>query len=79
MLLRDRYLLAIALLVVLINLVNTNGEYILDRTLVEVTAGKFATEKEMYAYIGAFKAEYFFFANILSALIQRPRWRNSLS
>ena len=60
MLLRDRYLLTIALLVVLINLVNTNGEYILDRTLVEVTQGKFATEKEMYAYIGAFKAEYFF-------------------
>ena len=70
----DRYLLLIAGLMVLYNLVNTNGEYILGHTVVSLyTAqhGAAATggldEKKV---IGEFYGNFFTFVNILSALLQ---------
>jgi ATP:ADP antiporter, AAA family len=70
----DRYLLMIALLMLLVNLVNTTGEYILGKTVVtlyEKAHGAAAAggldEKKV---IGAFYGNYFTIVNILSALIQ---------
>ena len=70
----DRYLLLIAALMLVYNIVNTNGEYILGRTVVSLyTAAHGAAavggldEKKV---IGEFYGNYFTIVNILSAVIQ---------
>jgi ATP:ADP antiporter, AAA family len=70
----DRYLLLIAVLMVIYNLVNTNGEYILGRTVVSLYAAAHGAaaiggldEKKV---IGEFYGNFFTVVNILSALIQ---------
>jgi AAA family ATP:ADP antiporter len=71
LLLRDRYLLAIAALMFIFNWVNTTGEYVLDRTLV-AQAGEEAARAGITAsrFVGAFKAEYFQWVNIVSVVLQ---------
>ena len=70
----DRYLLLIALLMLVYNVVNTNGEYILGRTVVALytaSHGAAATggldEKKV---IGEFYGNYFTIVNIISAVLQ---------
>jgi AAA family ATP:ADP antiporter len=70
----DRYLLLIAALMLVYNLVNTNGEYILGRTVVSLYAAAHGAaaqggldEKKV---IGEFYGNYFTIVNILSAVIQ---------
>ena len=70
----DRYLLLIGILMLLVNLVNTNGEFILGKTVVSLyTAAHGAAaaggldEKKM---IGEFYGNYFTIVNVLAALIQ---------
>src|SRR4029079_10773882 len=69
----DRYLLLIAMLMLVYNLVNTNGEYILSRTVVKLYAANHAAaaggldEKKV---IGSFYGNFFTIVNIVSALIQ---------
>jgi len=70
----DRYLLLIGILMLVYNLVNTNGEYILGKTVVSLyTAAHGAAsaggldEKKV---IGEFYGNYFTMVNILSAIIQ---------
>jgi AAA family ATP:ADP antiporter len=70
----DRYLLLIAFLMLLYNLVNTNGEYILGRTVVSLfTAAHGAAaaggldEKKV---VGEFYGNFFTLVNIISALLQ---------
>ena len=70
--LRNPYLRLIAALVVLLNVVNTTGEYLMARLLSEhvdalakVTAG---FNKE--AYIGAFSGEYQFWVNVTALFLQ---------
>jgi AAA family ATP:ADP antiporter len=67
--LADRYLLLIAALMVLVNLVNTTGEYILSKTVVGAMAHGAAAVDEK-KIIGAFYGNYFTIVNIVSALIQ---------
>jgi AAA family ATP:ADP antiporter len=71
---RHRYLLLIGLVILVINWVNTNGEYILARTVSQrardfVAAGTVSglSERQM---IGSFYAEYQFWYNLLGALFQ---------
>jgi ATP:ADP antiporter, AAA family len=71
---QDRYLLLIGILMLLVNLVNTNGEYILGKTVVTlytaahgVAASGGLDEKKV---IGEFYGNYFTFVNVLSAIIQ---------
>jgi AAA family ATP:ADP antiporter len=67
----DRYLILIACLVVLLNWVNSSGEYLLDRTLVaaakesEASGGVSAKQ-----YIGAFKADYYTWYNSIGVVLQ---------
>ncbi|HZS39782.1 MAG TPA: translocase [Polyangia bacterium] len=72
--LHDRYLLLIGGLTLLLNWVNTTGEYLLDRTLLEITAPETAAHavdfKTVQQFIGAFKAEYFFWVNLAALLMQ---------
>lgn len=69
----DRYLLLIAGLMVLLNLVNTTGEYILSKTVVQhyiATTGTAATRIDEGKIIGGFYGNYFTWVNIISAIIQ---------
>ena len=66
------YLRLIAVLVVLLNIVNTTGEYVVARLLTihvnELAAADAAFNKQ--AYIGAFSGDYQFWVNILAFLLQ---------
>jgi AAA family ATP:ADP antiporter len=65
---RDRYLQLIAVLVVLLNLVNTTGEYVLDRTLLASVGGQ--AGEGAAAAIALFKARYFQWVNVASIALQ---------
>ena len=74
LILRDRYLLQIAILAMLLNWVNSTGEYVLDRTLIDGanqqiangTAGGLAVKE----IIGLFKADFFLWVNVIGAGLQ---------
>jgi len=66
---RDKYLILIALLTLLINWCNSTGEYILDRTLLAAVAGK-GQHADPMVFVGQFKAEYFEWVNIVGVLLQ---------
>ena len=70
--LTNRYLLLIAALMLLVNVVNTTGEYILSKTVVDVyAAGQDATAQvDEEKVIGEFYGNYFTIVNILAAVIQ---------
>ncbi|HYV51267.1 MAG TPA: Npt1/Npt2 family nucleotide transporter [Dongiaceae bacterium] len=69
----DRYLLFIGILMLLVNLVNTTGEYILGKTVVNLygaSHGAAAGGLDEKKVIGEFYGNYFTLVNILAALIQ---------
>ncbi len=70
--LRSRYLRLVALLVVLLNVVNTTGEYMVARLLTahvgELAASDAAFDRQ--AYIGAFSGDYQFWVNVTALLLQ---------
>src|SRR5207237_1024844 len=71
---RDRYLLLIALLIVLSNVVNTTGEFILAKSVSEhasvAAAGAAPETMTRQEYIGKFYAEFYFWVNLTSACLQ---------
>jgi AAA family ATP:ADP antiporter len=70
--LANPYLRLIALLVVLLNVVNTTGEYLVARLLsahvTELAQANAAFDKQ--AYIGAFSGQYQFWVNITALVLQ---------
>ncbi len=71
--LHSRYLLLIAALMFLSNLVNTTGEFILGRevkTWAEEQVQSGATELSVADAIGSFYSEFFFWVNSCGALVQ---------
>ncbi|MPZ21324.1 MAG: translocase [Luteitalea sp.] len=69
---RSTYLKFVVLLLVLLNVVNTTGEYVLGRTVVEaateaVNAGQAA---DAASFIGGFYGDFFFWVNLLAMVIQ---------
>jgi len=76
--LHDRYLLLIGLLVLVLNLVNSNGEYILGKTLTQIAqqnvaaglAGTRSVNQYKEQLIGSFYAGYQLSVNIVTALAQ---------
>ena len=68
---RSRYLTLIAALVVILNLINTNGEYILATFVVEHAHGSsVASQQSAEDYITLFYSRYLFATSSLSFLIQ---------
>jgi AAA family ATP:ADP antiporter len=67
---RDRYLLLVAGLTLVLNWCNANGEYILDRTLLASVAEGQVHGVSAAAFVGSFKAEYFAWVNILGVTVQ---------
>jgi AAA family ATP:ADP antiporter len=68
---KSRYLTLIAALIVILNLVNTTGEFLLS-SVVEQEANKLhAGDKDgMRTFIGSFYGSYFYWVNLLGLLIQ---------
>lgn len=69
---RNKYLLMIAFLVLLLNWVNTTGEYILGRMVVE-TAGSMEAQSASFSaqdFIGKFYADFYTVVNSAGVLIQ---------
>ena len=70
--LSNRYILLIAVLLILLNVVNTIGEYILSDLVVTHASALAATDGgfDQGAYIGAFYGSYFFWVNVIAVLLQ---------
>jgi len=69
---QSRYLLLMAGLLVLLNVVNTTGEYILSRTVVSASDAALAADPsfDQEAFVGHFYAQYLLVVSILTILIQ---------
>lgn len=68
LILRERYLLLIALAILLLNIVNTNGEYIVSRFVSESAAH--LAKPEQGRFIGQFYGDYFTWVNVLGLAMQ---------
>ena len=72
LLFKSRYLLLIAALLLLLNIVNTTGEFILGSKVVEAAQKAVAADPSIQAkaFIGSFYGRYFFVVNIGAFLLQ---------
>jgi AAA family ATP:ADP antiporter len=72
--LRNRYLLLIALLILFLNWVNTTGQYILDRTVARAAADAVASGAagalDEKAFIGKFYSDFFSVVNLAGLVLQ---------
>ncbi|HYN02573.1 MAG TPA: Npt1/Npt2 family nucleotide transporter [Vicinamibacteria bacterium] len=68
----NRYILLIAVLLIVLNVVNTVGEYILSHLVVEHASALAAADPsfDKNAYIGAYYGSYFFWVNVIAVLLQ---------
>jgi AAA family ATP:ADP antiporter len=70
----DRYLLLIALLMLLLNWVNTTGEYILSRTVTAAAQAGVAAGRtgglSVEEYIGSFYSSFLFMTSLVAMLLQ---------
>jgi len=69
---RDRYLLLVAILTVLLNVVNTSGEFLLSKLVVQQAQQLYGTGAEMArkAFVGEFYAQFFGWVNLLGLVLQ---------
>lgn len=71
---RTPYLFWIAVLIVLLNVVNTSGEFILSKLVVEEAAARFGDAADLLAdrqrFIGAFFGSFFGWVNLLGLVLQ---------
>jgi AAA family ATP:ADP antiporter len=68
---RSRYLLMIAFLILLLNVVNTTGEFLLSSVVEQEALARFAGNNEaMSSFIGGFYGNYFRWVNLLGVLLQ---------
>ena len=67
-----RYLRLICVLLILLNLVNTTGQYVLDRYVVAEAVSRAATDAAFNkeAFLGAFYGGYLFWVNVLTVILQ---------
>ena len=68
----SRYIMLIVVLMILLNLVNTTGEYILSRLVVTRADAALAADPsfDKNAFIGSFYGNFFFWVNIVAVLFQ---------
>jgi AAA family ATP:ADP antiporter len=67
---RDRYLVLIAGLTLLLNWVRSNGDYLLDRTLLAALGEAKKSGADPSTFVTAFKADYFEWVNIAGVALQ---------
>jgi AAA family ATP:ADP antiporter len=68
--LHDKYLLLVAALTLVLNWCNSNGEYILDRTLLAAVGEAQTRGMTPAVFVGAFKADYFAWVNLAGVTLQ---------
>jgi AAA family ATP:ADP antiporter len=68
----SRYILLIAVLMILLNLVNTTGEYILSRLVVTQADAALAADPgfDKNAFVGSFYGNYFLWVNVIAVFFQ---------
>jgi ATP:ADP antiporter, AAA family len=68
----DRYLLLVAILTVLLNVVNTSGEFLLSKLVVQQSFQLYGAGAEMArkAFVGEFYAHFFGWVNLLGLVLQ---------
>ena len=66
----QRYLLLIAILILLMNVVNTTGGFILDKVVTTEFAAEATDDSQMQAMIGQFYGSFYSWQNLLGFLIQ---------
>jgi AAA family ATP:ADP antiporter len=69
LLLRNQYLLLLAALLLILNIVNTTGEYLVGRTVLE-TAALAPTKEANEAIVGSFYGGYYFWTSIVALVLQ---------
>jgi AAA family ATP:ADP antiporter len=69
---RSPYLRLVCLLIIVLNLVNTTGNYVLDKFIVAEAANRAAADPSFNkeAFIGSFAGNFQFWVNVAAALIQ---------
>lgn len=67
---QDNYLLWIALLTILLNIVNTSGEYMLSRLVTDEATARGLAGAAKKQFIGGFYASYFSWVNGIGLLVQ---------
>lgn len=70
LLLRSKYLLWMSALMIVLNCVNSTGEYLLDRTLLEAVRSGDTQGADATTFIGQFKADFFGWVNAIGTLLQ---------
>ena len=74
MILSDRYLMLIAVLTVLLNVVNTSGEYLFGRYVVDTAKAMYgdgpASQAAREQFIGTTYSSYFSYVNLIGFLLQ---------
>ena len=74
LLMRDRYLMLIAILTILLNIVSLSGDFIFGKLLIEQTNNVIGTASSLMkarkAYIGSYYASYYEWTNAISFIIQ---------
>ncbi len=70
--LRSRYLRLIGVLLVLLNVVNTTGEYVVGKAVLAAATEAKASDPTLdtEAFIGSFYGDYFFWVNVSAVLLQ---------
>lgn len=66
----DRYLLLLAALIFVLNIITKTGDYVLDRMLLVQAHARHLDGVTPTAFIGAFKARYFEWINVLEVVLQ---------
>jgi ATP:ADP antiporter, AAA family len=68
----DRYLLLVAILTVLLNVVNTSGEFLLSKLVVQQSFHLYGAGADMArkAFVGEFYAHFFGWVNLIGLLLQ---------
>ena len=67
---RSHYLVLIAILMLLLNAVNSTGEYLLDRVLTAAAHEAAARGEDSTVYIGAFRGNFFKLVNLIGVVVQ---------
>jgi ATP:ADP antiporter, AAA family len=72
LILKDRYLFWIAVLTILLNVVNTSGEFLLSRLVIDAAASQFTDAQlvERQRFVAAFYGSFFGGVNLLGLLLQ---------
>lgn len=68
--LQSKYMILLGALMLLLNCVNSNGEYLLDRTLLDTLQADGLEHQAAMTFIGQFKADFFWWVNVIGVLLQ---------